>query len=96
MNPLGPYGNIVASVLVVVTVIAAAASHLIPGLTPSAFLDNAALLALGVAFGTQVVQNGTQSAARTALALAMTAHTRLDAIASTGTGAPPSSGGSQS
>ena len=73
MNPFGPYGNLVASALGVIIVLAAVASHIIPGVTPNAWLDNLGLLVAGVVFGTQVVQNGTQGAARQALALAQEA-----------------------
>ena len=72
-NPFGPYGNLVASALAVVIVLAAVASHLFSGLTPTAWLDNLGLLVAGVLFGAQTVQNGTQTAARQALALAQQA-----------------------
>jgi hypothetical protein len=79
-NPLGPYGNLVASLLSVVIVLAALASHVIPGLAPDAWLDSAALIAVGVVFGTQAVQNGTQAKATAAMALAQAAHDRLNSI----------------
>jgi len=79
-NPLGPYGNLTAAVLAVIIVLAAVASHVIPGLEVSSWLDNAALIAVGVVFGTQVVQNGTQVAAKAALASAVAANARLDSI----------------
>jgi hypothetical protein len=76
-NPLGPYGNAVAAILAVVVVIAALASHVVPGLVPGPWLDNAALLAIGVVFGTQVVQNGTQTKATAALDAAGALNTRV-------------------
>ena len=80
MNPLGPYGAPVAAVLAVLIVLAAVVSHLVPGLQASTFLDDAALLAIGVVFGTQVVQNGTQTKAIAALNEALDARARLDAL----------------
>lgn len=50
-------------------------------------LDNVALITIGVVFGTQVVQNGTQTKAVSALAKAEAANARLDAL-----GASPASG----
>ena len=86
-NPLGPYGNAVAAALAVLIVVAAVLSHIVPGFHTDPWLDNAALLAAGVVFGTQTVQNGTQSKAAAALAQAAAANARLDAL-----GAPSSSG----
>ena len=80
-SPLGQYGQPVAAFIAVVVIVAAIASHVIPGVAPSNFLDDLALLAAGVVFGTQVVQNGTQVAATTALAQANAAHARIDALA---------------
>jgi hypothetical protein len=100
-NPLGQYGNLVASILAVIIVLSAIASHVVPGLVPDAWLDSAALVAVGVVFGTQVTQNGTQAKAASALALAKAAHDRLNAIgapaqrasdAATGIVAPPDPG----
>lgn len=79
-SPLGPYGNLVAAALAVIIVLAAVASHVVPGLEVSSWLDNAALIAVGVVFGTQVVQNGTQTKAAAAMAAALTANSRLDAM----------------
>lgn len=80
-NPLGPYGNLVASVIAVmiVAVYLATTAHLF-GLEQTPSLDNLALLTVGVVFGTQVVQNGTQSKATSALAKAEAANARLDAL----------------
>lgn len=83
-NPLGPYGNLVAAIIAVVAVVAAIASHLFGGLTPSPWLDTFGTLAGGVVFGTQVVQNGTQSKAVAALYQAAAANRRMDAA-----GVPP-------
>lgn len=80
-NPLGPYGNLVAAIVALAVILAAVASHLVSGLVPSDFLDNLGLLAAGVVFGTQVVQNGTQVKASEALAAAGKANRRLDVIA---------------
>lgn len=87
-NPLGPYGNLVASIMAVVVILAAIASHVIPGLQPDTWLDSAALIAVGVVFGTQTVQNGTQSKAAAALTLAQAAHDRLNAIQAPAAQAP--------
>ena len=76
-NPLGPYGNAVAAILAVVVVLGALASHVVPGLVPDQWLDSAALLAIGVVFGTQVVQNGTQTKATDALAASAALNTRV-------------------
>ena len=98
MNPLGPYGNAVAATLAVIIVIAAAASHLIPGAPASPWLDSVAGIAIGVVFGTQVVQNGTQTAAAAALAASADAQARLAVLerssiaqgtVPTGSGVPP-------
>lgn len=79
-NPLGSYGAPVAALLAVLIVLAALASHIVPGLVPDTFLDNLALITTGVVFGTQVVQNGTQSKATDAFKAAVAANQRLDAI----------------
>jgi hypothetical protein len=79
-NPLGPYGNLVASLLSVLIILAAIASHVVPGLSPDTWLDSAALIAVGVVFGTQTVQNGTQAKAAAAMVLAQAAHDRLNSI----------------
>jgi hypothetical protein len=79
-NPLGPYGNLVAAVLAVIVVVAAIASHLLPGMTSDQWLDSAALLAIGVVFGTQVVQNGTQTRASAALAIGVGLDARVGAL----------------
>lgn len=81
-NPLGPYGNIVAAVLAVMIVgfwLLTKTSVL--GHVADPALDNVALITIGVVFGTQVVQNGTQTKATAALAKAEAANQRLDAIA---------------
>lgn len=80
MNPLGRYGNIVAAILAVVIVVAAIAAHLLRLMPDTTWLDNAALLALGVVFGTQVVQNGTQTAAKSALAETESLRARVNAL----------------
>jgi hypothetical protein len=80
VNPLGPYGNVTAAILAIVVILAAVASHIVPGLHSDPWLDNTALLAAGVVFGTQVVQNGTQSAARAALSAASNLDARLSLI----------------
>jgi hypothetical protein len=91
-NPLGQYGAPTAALLAVVIVLAALVSHVVPGATPSAWLDNAALIVVGVVFGAQVVQNGTQVKAAQALSLAQAAHDRLNAVGAPqpplGTGTP--------
>ncbi len=79
-SPLGQYGAITSAVLAVLIVGAAVVAHVIPGFAATPWLDNAALIAAGVVFGTQVVQNGTQAKAATALALAQAAHDRLNVI----------------
>ncbi len=79
-SPLGQYGAITSAILAVLIVAAAVAANLIPGIAATPWLDNAALLAVGVVFGTQVIQNGTQAKAASALALAQAAHDRLNAI----------------
>jgi hypothetical protein len=79
-NPLGPYGNAVAAILAIIVVIAAIASHLIPGLSADQWLDSAALLAIGVVFGTQVVQNGTQARASAALAIGVGLDARVGVL----------------
>ena len=84
MNPFGPYGNAVASAMAVVIIAAAVLTHIIPGLVANPWLDNLGLLVAGVLFGTQVVQNGTQAAARQALSIAQQA---LDLAQ--GKGGPP-------
>ena len=91
MSPLGKYGNAVASAAALGLILAAILSHIIPGLVPDAWLDNASLLAVGVVFGTQVVQNGTQTKATQALALSAAANARLDAIGTVS--APTATGG---
>ena len=70
-NPFGPYGNIVATIAAL-GVIAVALLVRVVG-APDAWLDNAALLCLGVIMGTQVVQNGIQSKANSALQIAQKA-----------------------
>jgi hypothetical protein len=79
-NPLGPYGNAVAAILAIIVVITAIAAHVVPGLTPDQWLDSAALLAIGVVFGTQVVQNGTQTRASAALAIGVGLDSRVSAL----------------
>lgn len=79
-NPLGPYGNLVAAILAVLIVTAALATHIVPGLVGDPWLDGAALMAAGVVFGTQVVQNGTQAKAVAALTLASAHESRLAAL----------------
>jgi hypothetical protein len=79
-NPLGPYGNLVAAILAVVVVLAAIASHLVPGISSDQWLDSAALLAIGVVFGTQVVQNGTQTKANAAFAISTANSARVSLL----------------
>lgn len=82
MNPLGKYGNIVAAFIAVAVILfwlAAQAKFI--GLVDSPSLDTVAQITIGVVFGTQVVQNGTQTKAVAALAKAEAANARLDAIA---------------
>lgn len=80
-NPLGKYGNIVAALIaVLIVVVWLAALTGIGGIQQSDALDTVAIMTVGVVFGTQVVQNGTQTKAVSALAKAEAALLRLDAI----------------
>lgn len=83
-SPLGKYGEIVAALISAMVVFAALAAHLFPALAgPSgtAWLDNAALLVLGVVLGQRATTNG-------AAKIAEAAHKRLDQI-----NAPPANDG---
>lgn len=88
---MGPYGNVVAAILAVMIVgfwLASKTGAL--GHIADPALDNVALITIGVVFGTQVVQNGTQTKATTALAKAEAANSRLDALnAPPAASAPP-------
>jgi hypothetical protein len=78
-NPLGKYGNLVAAILAVMVVavwLASTAGIIHAGDTS---LADVAKLTIGIVFGTQVVQNGTQSKALAALAQADAAQRRMDA-----------------
>ncbi len=79
-SPLGQYGAVTAAILAVIVVAAAVIANIVPGISATPWLDNAALIVTGVVFGTQVVQNGTQAKAASALSLAQAAHDRLNAI----------------
>jgi hypothetical protein len=79
-SPLGRYGEIAAAIISVGIIGAAILVHLIPptllGLTTppeTSWLDNAALIALGVVLGQRSTTNG-------AAKIAAAAHARLDAI----------------
>lgn len=75
-SPLGRYGEIVAALVSAAIVIAALISHLFPGLSgagDTGWVDNAALLVLGVVLGQRATTNG-------AAKIAQAAHKRLDLI----------------
>lgn len=75
-SPLGKYGDIAAAIVALAVILAALAAHVFPGalhVTDTGFLDNAALLVLGVVLGQRSTTNG-------AAKIAMAAHLRLDAI----------------
>lgn len=85
MNPF------VVDALALLVVIAAVLAHvgaafLGRSITDTTFIDNAALLVLGVAFGRY--SNGADKAAASAAKAAADAHARLDAL-----GVPPASSG---
>lgn len=75
-SPLGRYGDIAAAIVAMAVILAAVAAHLFARpleVTDTAFLDNAALLVLGVVLGQRSTTNG-------AAKIAVAAHQRLDAI----------------
>lgn len=79
-SPLGRYGEVAAAIVSVGIIGAAILVHLIPpslfGLSApldTSWLDNAALIALGVVLGQRSTTNG-------AAKIAAAAHARLDAI----------------
>lgn len=79
-NPLGKYGNIVAAILAVLVVAAWLGGEIgVFSLATDTSLADVAKLTIGIVFGTQVVQNGTQTKAVNALAQAEAANRRLDA-----------------
>ncbi len=80
-SPFGNYGPIVSSILGILVVFAAVLVHVFPALATAVsstdWVDNAALLVIGIAFGTRAGMNGAGQ-------IAVAAHNRLDKI-----GAPP-------
>lgn len=82
-SPLGRYGELAATAIALGLVFAALLAHLFPGLSggDTSWLDNAALLVLGVVLGQRQTTNGSAK-------IAEAAHKRLDLIA-----APPADGG---
>lgn len=87
MNPLGKYGNVVAAFLAVIVVLAWLFTIVMN--EPNENLDGVAKLVLGVVLGAQVVQNGTQTKATQALAMASNAQKRLDAVRAPTVPSPP-------
>jgi len=82
-SPLGKYGELAATAIALGLVFAALIAHLFPVLSGgnTTWLDNAALLVLGVVLGQRQTTNG-------AAKIAEAAHKRLDLIS-----APPADGG---
>jgi hypothetical protein len=83
-NPFGPYGNLVASIIAIALIGCALATKLL-NIASDPWLENAALIAIGVVFGTQVVQNGVQAKATKALELATTLKSQIGVL-ETGSG----------
>ena len=85
-SPLGKYGELVAALISAAVIAAALLSHVVPGLagTDTSWIDNAALLVLGVVLGQRATTNGASK-------IAAAAHRRLDAIHAppADDGAPP-------
>jgi hypothetical protein len=80
--------------MAVVIIAAGIATHVIPGLAPTPWLDNLTLIVAGVLFGVQTVQNGTQNAARQALAIAQQALDMAQAAQRKPPVQPPTAGSS--
>lgn len=83
VNPFGKYSDILTTIIAVILIVAAIAQHMAATVLgqPSAFIDDAAILALGAMFGKVSAANGYA-------AMAASAHKRLDLI-----GAPPANDG---
>lgn len=73
-SPLGRYSDVVAAIVALALIFGAMLQHLLPGFTgDTAWIDNGALLAIGVVLGQRATTNG-------AAKIAAAAHLRLDAI----------------
>lgn len=95
-NPLGKYAEVVSAFVSVFVILAAVLLHayeaIIEAPLNTTFIDNVALIAVGVLFGGRAVANGAKESLKEPLGSierdVLAAHTRLDRI-----NAPPANDG---